>query len=99
MDFLFDEEEDLLLRERRGVCFHDVIRSVEQNGILLDMPHPAKHRYPNQRIFIVEIDGYAFCVPYAIDGDTWILKTVYPNRKFKYLVKGGQEWISTIPNT
>ena len=88
MDFLFDEEKDLLLRERRGVCFHDVIRIVEQDVILWYSPHRDLHRYPNQRLFVVEIDGYAYCVPYVIDGETWVLKTVYPNRKFNYLVKG-----------
>lgn len=91
MDFLFDEEKDALLRERRGGCFHDVIRAVERDGILLDMPHPARHRYPNQRIFVVEIDGYAYCVPYVIDDDTWVLRTVYPNRKFKHLIKGDND--------
>lgn len=91
MDFLFDEEKDRLLREHRGVCFHDVISSVEQSGILVDVPHPAQDRYPDQRIFIVEIHGYANCVPYVIDGDTWILKTVYPNRKFKHLVEGDRD--------
>ena len=91
MDFWFVEEKDLLLRERRGVCFHDVIKTVEQDGILLDMPHPAHHRCPDQRIFVVEIDGYAYCVPYVVEGGTWILKTIYPNRKFKYLVKGDKD--------
>ena len=37
---------------------------------------------------VVEIDGYAYCVPYVVDGDTWFLKTGYPNRKFKYLIEG-----------
>ena len=32
VDLLFDEETDILLHERRGVCFRDVIRTVEQNG-------------------------------------------------------------------
>ena len=85
---MFDEDKDRRLRERRGVCFHDVVHAVEQDGVLLDIPHPAQDRYPNQRIFVVAIEGYAYCVPYVIDGNTWILKTVYPNRKFKYLIEG-----------
>lgn len=89
MDFLFDEEKDRLLLEQRGVCFHDAIRALEEDGALLDIPHPARERYPNQRIFVVSIDGYAFCVPYVVAGNSWILKTVYPNRKFKYLIEEG----------
>ena len=48
-------------------------------------------RYPNQQIFVVAIDGYAYSVPYVVDGDTWFLKTVYPNRKFKYLIEGSND--------
>lgn len=87
MDLLFDEDKDRLLLEKRGVCFHDVIRALEEHGTLLDIPHPAQDRYPDQRMFIVDIDGYAYCVPYVVDGNTWFLKTVYPSRKFKYLIE------------
>jgi hypothetical protein len=31
----------------------------------------------------VELDGDASCVPYVVDGDTWLLKTIYPSRNFK----------------
>ena len=54
---MFDQEKDALLRERRGVCFHDVVHAVERDGVLLDIPHPAQDRYPNQRIFVVAIEG------------------------------------------
>ena len=60
---------------------------MEESGALLDMPHLAQKRYPDQRIFVVAIDGYACCVPYVVDGGTRILKTVYPHRKFRYLIE------------
>jgi hypothetical protein len=37
---------------------------------------------------VVEMEGYAYCVPYAVEGDTWNLKTIYPSRRFKYLLEG-----------
>lgn len=45
---------------------------------------------PGQRVFVVEIDGYAYCVPYEASGTTYHLKTVYPNRRFKHLIQGAE---------
>jgi hypothetical protein len=88
MEFSFDSVKNDLLRRARGVTFPMVIEAVAERGILLDFPHPNQARYPSQRVFVVELDGYAYCVPYQIVGDTWYLKTIYPSRKFKYLVEG-----------
>lgn len=39
---------------------------------------------------VVDIKHCAYCVPYVVRGETWFLKTVYPSRKFKYLITGGE---------
>ena len=88
MDFRFSPEKDALLREQRGVGFLDVIDAIAERGVLLDIPHPDQVAYPGQRILVVDIDRYAYCVPYVIEGHAWFLKTLYPNRKFKYLIEG-----------
>jgi hypothetical protein len=54
--------------------------------------HPNSQR-TNQKIYIIEINNYAYVVPYVINEKRKeiFLKTVYPSRVFtkKYL-KGGQ---------
>jgi hypothetical protein len=65
-----------------------VIEAIAEKGILLDFPHPNQERYTNQKVLVVELSGYAYCVPYVINGDTWFLKTIYPSRRFKYLLEG-----------
>ena len=65
-----------------------VIEAIAEKGILLDFSHPNQERYPNQKVLVVELNGYAYCVPYVINGDTWFLKTIYPSRRFKYLLEG-----------
>ena len=65
-----------------------VIEAIAEKGILLNFPHPNQERYPNQKVLVVELNGYAYCVPYVINGDTWFLKTIYPSRRFKYLLEG-----------
>lgn len=34
-----------------------------------------------QSIYIVEIDDYAYLVPFVVDGDVHFLKTIIPSRK------------------
>jgi hypothetical protein len=41
-----------------------------------------------QRILVVNIHGYPHCVPYSLDGDTIEMKTVYPSRRLRFLIKG-----------
>ena len=43
--------------------------------------------YPNQKIFVLEIDNYVYLVPFVENEDEIFLKTIIPSRKFtkKYL--------------
>jgi len=91
MQFAFGPVKNDLLRRRRGVSFPMVIEAIADKGILLDFAHPNQAKYPGQRVFVVELEGYAYCVPYVTDGDTWFLKTIYPSRKFKYLLEGDND--------
>lgn len=44
--------------------------------------HPNQGRYPGQLIYILDIDGYAFPVPFVVQSDgTRFLKTIIPSRK------------------
>ena len=91
MKFDFNQNKNAQLFQKRGVTFYNVIEAIEQNGILLNFEHPNNEKYPNQKMMIVNINEYAYCVPYVIEeDDTWFLKTIYPSRKFKYLI-GGKE--------
>ncbi len=90
MEFEFSKEKNYQLFQERGVTFNNVIESINEKGILLNIEHPNKEKYPNQKILVVDIDGYAYCVPYAIKSDKYFLKTIFPSRKFKYLIEGNR---------
>jgi uncharacterized DUF497 family protein len=85
--FRWNEEKNFKLKEERGVCFEDVVFKIEMGEILDLLEHPNKKRYPNQRIFVVEIDGYAYLVPFVETEEEVFLKTIIPSRKAtkKYL--------------
>jgi uncharacterized DUF497 family protein len=84
--FDFDKEKNELLYKKRHVTFQMVIASIAGSGILLNFDHPNQQKYPSQKVLVVEIEGYAYCVPYVVNGSTWFLKTIYPSRRFKYLL-------------
>ena len=52
--------------------------------------HSNQEKYPGQKVFVLEIENYAYLVPFVEDSDKIFLKTIFRNRKAtkKYL-KGG----------
>ena len=45
------------------------------------LEHPNQQRYPGQRIFVVDIDRYAYLVPFVESETEVFLKTVISSRK------------------
>jgi len=74
-------EKNERLKKQRGLSFEDVETALELGRVLDNFPHPNARQYPNQRILVVEIEGYAYNVPFVVNGDSWFLKTVFPSRK------------------
>ena len=65
----------------RGVSFEDIVYYIQQDQLLDDLENPNQEKYPNQRIFIVEVDSYAYLVPYVENDEEIFLKTIIPSRK------------------
>jgi len=80
------EKNERLIRER-GVCFEQVVLILVNDEALDIVAHPDQRKYPGQRLAIVEIDGYAYLVPYVEDDEEIFLKTIIPSRRAtdKYL--------------
>ncbi|MDP2091131.1 MAG: hypothetical protein Q8K30_06065 [Candidatus Gracilibacteria bacterium] len=76
---LWSNEKNEILKKTRGICFEDVLSS----EIIDDLEHPNKEKYPNQRIMIVEIDGYPYVCPYIENKNEIFLKTLFPDRRYK----------------
>jgi hypothetical protein len=91
MEFDFSQEKNDLLFIKRGVTFYKVIEAIAERGILLNFDHPNQQKYPEQKILVVNLDGYAYCVPYVVEGGKWFLKTIYPSRKFRHLIGGSND--------
>lgn len=86
----WDETKNQLLLIQRGLCFEDVLEQFEQGKVLGKMQHPNEDKYPNQKIFVLELKGYVCYVPF-VETDTEIfLKTIIPSRKLHKKYKGGR---------
>ena len=76
------------LRQERGVTFEDVVFHLAHGGLLDTIEHPNQQQYPGQRIFIVNVEGYACLVPFVEGDETIFLKTIIPSRKMTKLYLG-----------
>lgn len=82
----WNEDKNDWLKINRGVSFEEVIVAIESGNLLAVIKHPYKKQYPNQRMFVVEINNYPYCVPFVEDKEKIYLKTIFPNRKFLKLL-------------
>lgn len=69
------------LLEERGIGFDQIISLIEQGCIVEITDHPNKEKYPNQKIYIIDVDGYCYLVPYVVNDKEIFLKTIIPSRK------------------
>ncbi|WP_069471235.1 BrnT family toxin [Candidatus Marithrix sp. Canyon 246] len=71
----WNPDKNKKLIAERNISFEDVVFCLQSGGLLDDLAHP------NQRIFIVSIDEYAYLVPYVENDHEIFLKTIIPSRK------------------
>jgi uncharacterized DUF497 family protein len=69
------------LKSERGISFEQVVMHIERGDVLDVTIHPNQEKYPNQQIIIVEINEYAYLVPFVESSKGKFLKTIIPSRK------------------
>ena len=65
---------------RYGFGFERVVAALAEGWMLDDRAHPNVERYAHQRQMIIELDQYAWVVPYVEDDKEMFLKTLFPSR-------------------
>ena len=85
--FRWNVEKNETLARERGITFEEIVQKIESGANVIETDHPNKEKYPNQKILIIDVDGYAYLVPCVLDKDEYFLKTIIPSRKAtkKYL--------------
>jgi hypothetical protein len=68
-------------KNERKISFEEIVFYIEQGYLLDIVEHPNLDKYQGQRIFIVNVDNYAYLVPFIETEDEVFLKTIIPSRK------------------
>jgi hypothetical protein len=90
MSFYWNEEKNDHLKHERNLSFERIVVAIEEGHLLDLLEHPNTEKYHHQMMLVVEIDGYAVCVP-CIPGETgnYFLKTAFHSRKYTKLYQLG----------
>ena len=79
-NYRFSAEKNALLKAERGISFDDVIYCIE-NGYILDIISNKKTRYAHQEIYVIELNNYAYVVPFVRNKKEVFLKTIHASRE------------------
>lgn len=77
----WNKDKNTWLKKIRKIGFEDVLYYIDKEFIIDDIDHPNKEQYPNQRIFVLDVEGYIYLVPYVESNEEIFLKTIIPSRK------------------
>lgn len=69
------------LRLRYGFGFERVLVALSEGALLDEREHPNEAKYAHQRQMVVEMEAYAWVVPFVFDGNRIFFKTMFPSRK------------------
>lgn len=84
--YQFSAEKNQRLINERGISFEEIITALNNEKLLDVLEHSNSARYPHQKIYVIDMNGYAYLVPYVKkDEQTVFLKTIFPSRKFTKL--------------
>jgi hypothetical protein len=79
--FRWSHEKNEILKRERSISFEEIVLAIESGGLLDELKNPNELKYPDQLIFVIALDGYAYLVPYVEESEYYFLKTVIPSRK------------------
>jgi len=88
--FKWNVEKNEILTKESGITFEEIVQRIGSEAKVTEVDHPNKNKYPNQKIMIIDVDGYAYLVPFVIDKNEYFLKTIIPIRKATKKYLGGK---------
>ncbi len=75
----WDPRKNEILKNERNISFEEIAFLIESGQILGIEENPSRS---SQKIFVLDIDGYAIIVPYVESEEEIFLKTAFPSRKY-----------------
>lgn len=87
LEFEWDKNKSRIIKQKHGKSLEEILNYIASGNVIAFMKHFNQEKYPNQRIIIVNIEGYPWVVPCEIRGNKLRLITAYRSRKFKKLLE------------
>lgn len=86
--FDWNDDKNEILKQEREISFEDILVAIDEGKLLDVVQHKNASKYPAQKILIVNINNYAYLVPFVENKEKIFLKTIIPSRKAtkKYLI-------------
>ena len=91
MVFDWDPEKNEKIKRERGISFEEIALLLGAGSVLAVTKHWNTEKYPNQRIFLIPIDGRIIAVPFVRDQYRFFLKTAFPSKKMTKLYNEEQK--------
>ena len=88
-NFKWNEEKNSRLKVERGISFDEIVWHIVEGNVLEVYDHPNQQKYNGQRVFVINVNNYAWLVPFVETGDEVFLKTIIPSRKVTKQYLGG----------
>lgn len=87
--YSFYSQKNAWLIESHGVSFEEIIAILHSQGAKKIIQHPNTKKYPEQKMYLIELNEYIYLVPFVKENNKIFLKTIFPSRKAtkKYLSK------------
>lgn len=89
MQYVWDDKKNRFLKRTRNISFERILTAIEHGSLLDILEHTNPEKYPDQKLFVIEIDNYCWVVPFKDDKhrEKRKLITAFPSRKMtkKYL--------------
>ena len=82
MTFDWSDDKNTELKATRNISFEEMVVCINENRIVDVLEHPNQNRYPNQFIYVIWYQDYAYAVPFIRNEQKQeiFLKTIYPSR-------------------
>ena len=79
--FSWNTDNNKKLQNDRNISFEEVVFYIQKGQLLDIVEHPNQERYFGQKMFIININDYAYLIPFVETEKEVFLKTIIPSRK------------------
>jgi uncharacterized DUF497 family protein len=86
----WNKEKNEQLVKNRGIGFKTAAQMIENGRVMSIIDNPNQIKYAGQRMYVLNINNYAWLVPFVENGNVIFLKTMIPSRAAtKKFLRGG----------